>query len=140
MRNERGFMLLEVLVAFIIAVIALAMLFEGALGGLRATHAAGGYQEAVARARSHLAALDGRAIRLVPGNQEGDDGSGFHWRTRIVPLATTVVATADQSSPAGASAAQEVLYAVSATISWHEAGQQRAVTLESQRLSLEPPQ
>lgn len=139
MRHERGFMLLEVLVAFTIAALALAVLFDGTLGGLRATRIAGSYQEAVARARSHLAALDSRATRLVPGDQQGDDGSGFHWRTRVVPLATTVVGTASQPPMTGGTAVREVLYSVSATISWQEDGRQRQVMLESQRLGMEAP-
>ena len=119
-----GFTLLEVLVAFIIAALALAALFRGGLGGLRAASVAGRYAEAVSRAQSHLAAASvGDA--LVASDRQGDEGHGFHWRVRIVPLATTVADPSVRSGPLLA------LYAVSAAESWAEDGRTRVVQLDT---------
>ena len=126
MRADRGFTLFEVLVALAIASLALGVLFSGAASGLRGTDTAGRYQEAVARARSHLAAL---AVpgRLVVSDRQGDDGGGYHWRERIVALGSWASA-----SPAGTTPVPPgvTLYAVEVVISWSG----REVRLESQRL------
>ena len=78
--GQGGFSLLEVMIALVIAGLALGAVFRAAAEGSRATSAAAHYQEAISRARSHL---DGTAAYLVPGEQEGDDGAGFHWRTVV---------------------------------------------------------
>ena len=125
-----GFALLEVLVAFVIAALALGGLAEAALGGLRATAAAGRYEDALARARSHLAAI-GHGGPLMPGTQEGSDGGGFAWQSRVTLLATVPVGTADTPD-----APRLGLYAVGVEISW---GHGRQVTLRSERLAPAPP-
>ena len=127
--DEGGFLLLEVLVAFVIAALALAVLFEGAVGGLRATALAGRYDQAIARARSHLAAVGGRASWLAPGVQAGDDGSGFRWQVRVVPVAATVLAAPPTR--------RLILYRVSVTESWKAEGAQRDVRLTTARLQQE---
>jgi general secretion pathway protein I len=129
---ERGFTLLEVLVAFIIAALALGVLFEGGLSGLRAAQTAARYQEAVSRARSHLAALSAPGA-LVPGDLQGDDGGGYHWHVRVAPITTAApVRVGDAQSTVFATAA--TLYAVSVAISWKGDGGRRVVELDSRRL------
>ena len=115
--GEAGFTLLEALIAFVIAALALAALLQGALTGLRATEAASRTEEALARARSRLAALD--AAPLAPADRRGDDGGGFAWRLRVVPEATSGGLT---------------LYAVSVAVGWRDGGTPREVRLETQRL------
>jgi general secretion pathway protein I len=127
MRGERGFTLLEVLVAFAIAAFALVALFRGALDGLRAASVAGSYQEAMARARSRLATL-GHGLALAPGERAGDDGGGYHWRIRIAPLATAA------AGPRGQVPNLE-LYAVSVAVSWMAEGHRREVRLDSERVA-----
>ncbi len=123
--RQRGFTLLEVLVAFVIAALALAILFRGGIGGLRASAVASRYSEAVSRAQSHLAAASvGDA--LVASDRQGDEGHGFHWRVRIAPLAVAVPDPAARTGPVLA------LYAVSAAESWEEDGHVRVVQLDSQ--------
>jgi general secretion pathway protein I len=121
-RRDRGFTLLEVLVAFIIAALALGVLFQGLLTGLHGARAAGRHAEALSHARSHLAAL-GHGTTLVPGETEGDDGGGFRFRRSIVPVA--------RAMPVGA----VTLYAVRITISWSEGGTTRRVDLVTQRVA-----
>ena len=69
MRAARGFTLLEVMVAFAIAALALAALTQAALGGLHATQAAAHTQEALSLAQSRLAAV---ALNPRAGEQSGD--------------------------------------------------------------------
>src|SRR5271155_688908 len=78
-RRSSGFTLLEVVVAVTIAGLALVGLFQGASAGLFAADEAGHVDEAIERAPSHLAAF-GRAVAIVPGAQEGDEGGGDRWR------------------------------------------------------------
>jgi general secretion pathway protein I len=125
--GARGFTLLEVLVAFIIAALALAALFEGGLGGLRASTVSSRYQEAVARAQSHLAtaAVEGS---LVASDRQGDEGGGFHWHVRVTE---TAVGAPQPGARPGAGAA---LFAVSVAESWSEDGHSRIVQLDTQRV------
>jgi hypothetical protein len=121
-----------VLIAFAIAALALAALFHGALGGLRAAGIAGQYEEAVARARSHLAAL---GASLTPGDTQGDDGSLYHWHVHIAPVASTVVGA---GLGAGMPATRATLYAVSVAVSWRADGTARGIELHSRRLGTGP--
>src|SRR5438309_8766157 len=90
LRNAGGFTLLEVLIAFIIASLALAVLAQSGVSSLRSIQNAARYEEALARARSRLAlALHGAP--LVPGDHQGDDGGGYRWRVRIAPISSTAV-------------------------------------------------
>ena len=119
MRAEReaGFTLLEALVAFAILALALAALLQGTITGLRASQRASRTEEALARARSRLAALE--AAPVVPMDQRGDDGGGFAWRLRVVPEASSGGVT---------------LYAVTVAVGWRDGGTPREVRLETQRL------
>lgn len=132
MRQPRGFTLLEVMVAFIIAALALAALTQGAAGGLRSTRIAAHEQEAISRARSRLALLD---IALRPGEQRGDDGGGFLWRVQVSPIAEGGPPRPTDPPRAG----RAILYQVLVSISWRLDGGERSVTLATERLGLAPP-
>jgi general secretion pathway protein I len=86
----QGFTLLEVLVAFVIAALALSVLFDAGLTGLRSALAASRYEQAIARARSRLA-MATHANPLAAGDWQGDDGGGFTWHVRVTPIATATV-------------------------------------------------
>jgi len=118
--REAGFTLLEVLVAFIIAALFLAVLANAGIEGLRASRLSAQYQEALARAQSHLAA----AIDTPrAGDRQGDEGDGYHWHVRIVPLAHIVT----PSGPA-------TLLAVSVAISWGSS-RGRSVQLDTEQVA-----
>jgi len=129
-RGDEGFTLLEAVVAFAIAALALAVLYRGAAEGLRATRTAGDVREAIARARSHLAA---QSVSLVPGDQQGDDGGGFHWRIRTTPIGSFAPPAGETGQPASVT-----LYALSVSISWKTDGHTREVQLDSERLGPGP--
>ena len=140
MAHDAGFTLLEVLVAFVIAALALGVLFEGAVEGIRSTRIADRTQEALSRAQSHLATI-GHGTPLHPLTQEGEDGHGYHWRLRIAPLQSTLIGGSGNHGGAqtlSSQAPKAVLYSVQLTESWSDeasAGDHtRAVTLRTERL------
>jgi general secretion pathway protein I len=125
---QRGFTLIEVLVAFAIAAVLLVPLlriFSGGIGGLtRADRAA----TAALWAQSVLEARSGEAP-LAAGTEEGDLPDGYHWQ-RVVSLYS------DPAAPLSA-AAPLIPYDVTLTISWNQRGLARAITIET--LELAPP-
>jgi len=132
--RDAGFTLLEVLVAFVIAALALGALTQGAAGGLQSARVSGHYQEALSRARSRLATLD---TGPAPGEQAGDDGGGFAWQVNVVPIAT-----AGRSREGGEQLrpARAMLLAVTVRVSWRMDGGERQVVLATERLGLAPPE
>lgn len=119
-RREGGFTLLEVLVAFAIAAIALSLLARAAIDGVQSAHVSGRYTEALARARSHLAGIPSPP---VAGDFQGDDGGGFHWHLRV---ATETRITTRQNQ-------RLALYDVTVAIFWEEGDRKRVVTLATKR-------
>lgn len=134
--GQRGFSLLEVLIALLIAGLALASAFQAAGAGMRATTTAQRYQEAVSRARSHL---DGLSVNLVAGVQEGDDGGGFHWRMAVRPIDATGKRDATGHPVGDKETLVVTLYAASVWITWKEGSQTRSVRLDSARLLTSAP-
>jgi general secretion pathway protein I len=130
--TDTGFTLLEVLIALVIAGLALGVLFHGSIAGLLATQTAGRYEEAVERARSHLAAL-ADAGKLAPLDATGDDGGGYRWMHRVATIST-------DASPLGARPSSRAagppitLFSVSVAITWTADGGTRAVRLNTERL------
>lgn len=128
---EAGFTLLEVLVALAIAVPALVLLYRQGAAAMGITRTAATYQEAVSRAQSRLDALTGTG--LAAGEREGDDGGGFRWRTRVVPVASAPLPSRPSPPAAG-----NTLYAVAVEISWPGAAGLRRVLLETRRVGVTP--
>ena len=133
--RELGFTLLEVLVAFVIAALALGVLFEGAVEGLASVHLADRTTEALTRARSHLAAV-GHGIVLRTQTQKGEDGGGFSWSLSIRPLqsAPMIQNGGDAQHPA-----RETLFEVRVSESWAARQGPRGVTLATRRTALTAP-
>lgn len=133
---QSGFTLFEVMVAFVIAALALGVLFAGGLAGLRTAKIADGYGDALSRARSRIAAI----VAPQPLDTSGDDGGGFRFHLRITQAATVSPARNDApGQPAGESATRIGLYDIAVTVSWHRDGGDRQVVLATQRLGLVPP-
>lgn len=129
--GERGFTLIEVLVAFTIASLALGLLFQAASSSGNAARQAGNYEEAVSRAKSHMAAL-GRESDITPGEQSGDDGGGYRWRVKITPSAVA-------QPPQGAQPnVRLALLNVEVSVSWTDGRHPRSVVLHTQRLLSQP--
>jgi general secretion pathway protein I len=131
--GQRGFTLLEVLIAFAIAALALGVMFDAVLGGLRATRTASGYQEAISLAKSHLAAITNSNV--AGQETQGADGRGFTWKLHVVPVGTVTLARNADFDPADAPALQATLYAVSVTVLWKTDGGERQVRLDTARVA-----
>ena len=127
---EAGFTLLEVLVAFIIAALALGVLFQGGIGGLTTANAAARYDEALSRAQSHLA-LAGVGPDFQAQDRQGDEGGGYHWHLRIQLLAQA--AAADPTKPVPA------LYGITVAMAWPDGQHARSLTLQTERVGTAPP-
>lgn len=136
MDRQAGFLLLEVLAALLIAAVALAVLVRSTTEGGYALHAALRGEEAVVRARSHLTLLEHAG--LSPGQRQGDDGGGFTWFTKVVPLATAAVLSGRGAQFVGSSLPRQTLYAVTIIIEWPEAGSVRRFVLQTERLGAAP--
>lgn len=130
---EHGFVLLEVLVAFVIAAFALAVLYNAGLSGLHSTQAAAHYEQAVARARSHLTLAE-HASPLVAGNWSGDDGGGYFWQLRVTPIASTTVRPITALTLPGSADFPLTLYEISVWITWHDGDTSRSVQLDTQQI------
>jgi general secretion pathway protein I len=128
-----GFTLLEVLVALAIAGLSLVVLFRAGGDGLVAVDSAARADEAVQRAQSHLAAL-GRDVAFAPGESDGDDGGGYHWRLRLTPVATWQAAAA-----IGGPGTAATLYDVEVAISWLGRHRHRSVVLLTRRIAAAAP-
>lgn len=129
MADERGFTLLEVLIAFSIAAAAILVIMRANVAGLDSARTAARYEEAVARARSHLANT-GVARPLAAGSSSGDDGGGFQWQIDVTPVATT------GAPPTGIGPPQSLtLYEIAVHVGWRETGRQREVVLRTRRLA-----
>jgi general secretion pathway protein I len=131
--RARGFTLIEVLVAFAIASLALAVLFRGGIDGVSASRIAARTEEAAARAQSRLAAMCHGAL-LAPGTHGGDDGGGFAWRTEVVSAATANITRGSDDEPKAPLKA--TLFAVRVTVSWGEAPAARQVSLATSCLAV----
>ncbi len=128
-----GFTLLEVIVAFLIAALALTALADGSLTGLRGTGEAARRMQALTLAQSHLSAASDRPGLIQPGQRDGEDQAGLHWTVKTTPLATAAAGGVDTARPL-------VLYAIRVTVSWPGTfGRRRSISLETRRAGPPPP-
>ena len=129
MARERGFTLLETVVALAIASMALVALFQVGSSGLFAVDTASRAAEALERARSHLAAI-GTGASPASGDTEGDDGGGYRWHLHVQPVSARALPPQD-GDPGGTL----TLFDVTVSITWPSRHHERAIVLTTQRLA-----
>jgi general secretion pathway protein I len=127
--GNRGFTMIEVMVALVILLIALGVLFSGIASSLGTARSTAAWSRAISRAESHLTEITDPS--LVLGEREGEDGEGYRWRTRVAFLGA---ARAPRAARGGPWARGTGLYAVSVTIFWHEGRAEQSFELDSARL------
>jgi Tfp pilus assembly protein PilV len=125
--------LFEVIIALIIAGLSAVGLFQAVGNGLHATQTSSMYDQAIVRAKSHLAAAT-HGTRLAAGDWRGDDGGGFRWRLHVAPLASATVRPAVVAGPRAAASIPVVLYGVSIWVAWTDGGTERDVRLDTEQV------
>jgi len=123
--DQRGFTLIEVLVAFVILALALTVLMRIFSGGLRNVALAEDYARAVLVAEAQLAAA-GVSEPLEPGETNGAWQERFRWR-RVIDTYQPWQDGAHAQLPVTA-------YWVTVQVDWEHAGRSRQVSLRSLRL------
>jgi len=83
-RGAKGFSLLEVLVAFLVLALSLAVVMRIFAGGLDNIGAANNYTQALTLAQSLLDAK-GRESPLVVGETQGETENGLDWQITVTP-------------------------------------------------------
>ncbi|RLJ38461.1 type II secretion system protein [Acidovorax sp. 106] len=123
-RAQRGFTILELLVAFAIMSIALGMLYRAAGGSVRAVGEMERYQRATVLAESILAMRD-----AVPEGGWSDTGSvaGFDWRVATSPYGTEINAPA--ATP---------LHEVRVVVAWSSGGRPQQLEVATLRPQKKP--
>ena len=125
-RTERGFTLLEVIIAFVIMALIIGASFDIFSTGLRQAVLTGDYTGALVRAESRLAVI-GASEPLAIGVKTGRFDQTYAWRTEIAPVPPE---DPDAAEPQGS----HQLYDVAVSVFWGEGADRRDVTLRSQRL------
>ena len=122
-RCQRGFSLLEVLVAFTILSVSLGVLLQIFSTGLRNAALTEDYSRAVVHAQSLLAGL-GIETPLEEGVQEGEIDERFYWRVSVAPYQEEDPDLDLENLPV-------IAYQLRVEVFWR----QRSVALESLRLA-----
>lgn len=129
----KGFTLLEVVVALIIAGMAAVALFEAVGTGLHQTQTASMYDQAILRAKSRLDVAT-HGTKLTAGDWQGNDGGGFRYRLHVTPVASASLRPIGAQRPRAAASLPVVLYAVVVWIGWNDGGTTREVRLETEQV------
>ena len=122
--HERGFTLLEVLVAFAILALSLGVLMQVFATGLRTTVIAEEYTQAAMYAESILAAV-GADEALSEGEEAGRINDIFSWRSTVQPYVSEDLEEEELRMDA---------YRVAVEVSWEGSGRGRSVVLETLRV------
>lgn len=127
---QKGFTLVEVIVAFTILALVFGALFEVFAGGLAASRNVEAQSRAVLLAQSKLdeiSADDSFGSGAMSGafdvNAAREDGPRYRWAAGFAPYGEDELGPADQGAV--------VPYTASIEVSWEEGGRERRVELQS---------
>ncbi|HEY0721305.1 MAG TPA: prepilin-type N-terminal cleavage/methylation domain-containing protein [Gammaproteobacteria bacterium] len=120
---QRGFTLLEVVVAFAILAMAVTTLLAMFGSGVRNTTLASDYQRALVLAEARMNYLQGIAPnQLHPEIYQGEGEGGLLWRSEVSVYPTEATETA------------LLLYRIDVQTSWRDGGHTRLIELSTLRL------
>jgi general secretion pathway protein I len=128
-RSQRGYTLLEVLVAFAVLALALTLLLGTLSGGTRQVRWSADAGRAALHAQSLLADV-GVGAPLQPGRREGvfDDGR-YRWSLEVAPWVEP-----ERAPPVAVDAYAPQLLSLQLTVVWGEGGPRERLQLHSLRL------
>lgn len=121
----RGMTLIEVLVAFVVLSLTMAVIMQIFSGGMRNARLADSYSRAIFLAESKLAEM-GVGQPLAPGEGSGQLGVDLRWRV--------TVGLYDDGGAADRLMLPARLYQVRVRVNWSEGGRERQIELASLRL------
>lgn len=124
LRQERGFSLLEVVVAFAILALTLGLLLQLFSRALNTTALSGVYSRAITLAEARLNAV-GIDIPLELGSYSGDSESDLSWQVYVDPYDLGEISGEPVLEP----------LRVSAVVSWEDAAGRHQVALTTLRLT-----
>jgi general secretion pathway protein I len=126
MRNRcNGMTLIEVLVAFVVLSLTMAVILHIFSGGMRNARSSDSYSRAVFLAQSKLAAV-GIEQPLVPGEDSGQVDSNLHWRVSVAAI--------DDGGEADRLLLPMRQFLVRTTVAWQEDGRDKHIELTTVRL------
>jgi general secretion pathway protein I len=132
-KSNRGFSLLEVLVAFVILAMVLGVLMQIFSGGLRNAGVASEYQQAVLLGQSKLASI-GIETPLEASEASGEFDSTYRWQVSIRPYQDSQMQESEQAvQPAPIMPVR--LLEVDVRVQWGESEQPRSVDFKTLRLA-----
>ncbi len=121
--RQRGFTLIEVLVAFAVAALSLAALLQVFSTGLKNAATSKNYAQATMHAESMLAHI-GVEEAISPGVRRGAFVDGYRWTVAVTPFDAAVATSLAQA------------FDVVVTVAWgQEGGAGRSVSLRTLRLA-----
>ena len=126
--GDKGFSLIEILVAFVVLSVTLAVIMQIFSGGLRNIQHSDDYGRALYLAESRLAAL-GVEQPLREGVMSGELDRRCHWQVQVQPYRETA---ADESQ------LKFVLYRATVAVGWDDGGRARRLELASLKLAPKP--
>lgn len=129
--RQRGFTLLELLVAFVILSLTVAVLMRSFGQDLRNAALTGDYTRATLHAESVLAGA-GVEQPLSGGDQSGEFKDGYRWRMTVRPYQ-------DPNTPPPPDNSGVTAYRVVVTVSWGSQDASHSVRLQSLRLAVHRP-
>ncbi len=121
--NQKGFTLLETLVAFMVLSIVLVVILQVFSGGIRSRHKSDRYLNATFHARAKMEEL--MATRTRPGSYSGAFDNGYQWQAEI-----GLIDNPDDS----ASDMETVRMSISVKVSWRANGRRIGIELHSLKL------
>jgi general secretion pathway protein I len=131
-RRQRGFTLIEVVVAFVVLCLVLSVGFEIYTTGMQRAGELDERSRALAVAQSQLADA-GMEANFAQGQTSGESSDGrFHWTTTITP-------TDEGQTPNAPALATYILYRVDVRVDWTSGGgQPRQLSLGTLELGPRP--
>ena len=131
MRGERGFTLIETLVAFAILAVVLVSLYEAMGTGLRGFDRASRADEALLIAQSQLDRLSAQHVLTADLMSGAVEGTPYRWRVDAPP--------ATEAEPERLRVSPLRLQRVRLVVSWVDVGRTREIAIEKTLLVQRPP-